>query len=215
MSRVKRALDGRDAHIFTLRMIILILAATVAYAMHGWNSAPSRIKVDIPPDLRTGSSRGIEDRHPYNVYAFSLYMWQQLNNWPLSGRENYKSNIDRFACYLTPAFKVQLERDYELKAKRSELTRTRHLQEMLDRPYKDKRVWIESGDSWVTYLDTSVKETYQGQVVKDIYVRYPIRISRWDVDGECNPWGLALNGFYDEPKRLEGSEHFNDTLAAN
>lgn len=214
MSRVKRALDGRDAHIFTLRMIILVLAGVVAYAMHGWNSAPERIKVDIPPDLRTGSSRGIEERHPYNVYAFSLYMWQQINSWPVSGRDNYKANIERFSCYLTPSFKEQLLRDYDAKSRRSELTRTRHLQEMLDRPYKDNRVWIESGDSWVTYMDTAVKETYQGQIVKDIYVRYPIRVTRWDTDGECNPWGLALDGFYDDPKRLEGSDAHNDSLAA-
>jgi len=28
---------------------------------------------------------------------------------------------------------------------------------------------------------------------------------RWDVDPECNLWGLALDGFYKKPRRLEGA----------
>lgn len=213
MAKVKRALDGRDAHVFTLRMIILILFAVIAYALWGWSKAPERIKVDIPPDLRTGSARGIEERHPYNVYGFGLYIWQQMNNWPSSGDTDYKANIAALSCYITPRFKADLERDYENKARRSELRRTRALQEMFDRPYEPKRVWVESGDSWVSYYDVSIKETYRGETVKDIYVRYPIRVVRWDTNSECNPWGLALDGFYEDPARLEGSA--TDELAAN
>ena len=212
MAKVKRALDGRDAHIFTLRMIILFLCLVIAYALWGWSIAPHRIKVDIPPDLRTGSSRGIEERHPYNVYGFGLYIWQQMNNWPASGEKDYAANINSLGCYITPRFKAELLRDYDQKERRSELRRTRALQEMFDRPYEPKRVWVESGDSWVAYYDVSIKESYRGETVKDIYVRYPIRVVRWDTNSECNPWGLALDGFYEDPKRLEGRA--NDDLAA-
>lgn len=213
MATVKRALDGRDAHILTLRVVIFVLVTVIAYTMWGWSEAPKRIKVDIPPDLRTGSSRGIEERHPYNVYGFGLYIWQQLNNWPVSGDKDYTDNIAKLTCYITPRFKADLVRDYEQKARRSELRRTRALQEMFDRPYVPKRVWIESGDSWVSYYDVSIKESYRGETVKDIYVRYPIRVVRWDTDSECNPWGLALDGFYEDPKRLDGRA--TDELAAN
>ena len=213
MGKVKRALDGRDAHIVTLRMIILVLVAVIAYALFGWSQSPKRIKVDIPPDLRTGSSRGIEEHHPYNIYGFGLYIWQQMNNWPAGGDKDYAANIERLACYITPKFKAALERDYTQKERRSELRRTRALQEMLDRPYEPKRVWMESGESWVSYYDVSIKEAYRGETVKDIYVRYPLRVVRWDVNSECNPWGLALDGLYADPKRLEGSVHANDNLA--
>lgn len=213
MSRVKRALDARDAHLWSLRLIIVVLVGVIAYAMYGWSQAPKRIKVDIPPDLRTGSSRGIEERHPYNVYGFGLYIWQQLNNWPVAGQKDYPANISRMACYITPRFQAELKRDLEQKGRRAELARTRGLQEMFDRPYEPKRVWVESGDSWVAYYDVSIKETYRGETVKDIFVRYPIRIVRWDTDAECNPWGLALDGFYEEPMRLE--QEAKDRLAAN
>lgn len=214
MARVKRALDGRDAHIATLRLIILLLAGVIAYTLYGWSKAPERIVVDIPPDLRSGSTRSIDERHPYNVYAFALYMWQQLNNWPVSGDENYARNLNAFQCYMTPQFKAELERDRQARGSRSELKRTRALQEMYDRPYEAKRVWIESPESWVTYIDAALQETYEGQVVKDSFIRYPLRVVRYDVDGECNPFGLALDGFYQDPIRLEGRAQ-SDALAVN
>jgi hypothetical protein len=51
-------------------------------------------------------------------------------------------------------------------------------------------------------------------VVKDSFIRYPLRVVRYDVDGECNPFGLALDGFYQDPIRLEGRAQ-SDALAVN
>lgn len=212
MARLKKALDGRDSHIFTLRLVIGLLSVALIYAIAGWKSAPDRIKVDIPPDLRSGSARGIKERHPFNIYAFGYYIFQQMNNWPVEGVEDYKKQIDRLTCYITPAFKGVLERDYENRLKRHELSRTRALQEMPERPYTDRRVYVESGDSWVAFYDVNIKETFRSEIVKDIFVRYPIRVVRWDVDPECNLWGLALDGFYSTPKRLEGAQQEKDDV---
>ena len=212
MARLKKALDGRDSHILTLRILIGILAIALLYSIAGWKAAPEHIKIDIPPDLRSGSTRGIQERHPFNVYAFGYYIFQQMNNWPVEGVEDYKKQINRLSCYITPRFKGELERDYEQRLKRHELNRTRALQEMPDRPYTDKRVYVESGDSWVAFYDVNIKETFRSEIVKDIFVRYPVRIVRWDVDPECNLWGLALDGFYKNPKRLEGNQQENENV---
>tara|TARA_B100001245_G_scaffold228189_1_gene205256 strand:+ start:351 stop:1019 length:669 start_codon:yes stop_codon:yes gene_type:complete len=212
MARLKKALDGRDSHILTLRILIGILAIALLYSIAGWKSAPEHIKIDIPPDLRSGSTRGIQERHPFNVYAFGYYIFQQMNNWPVEGIEDYKKQINRLSCYITPRFKGELERDYEQRLKRHELNRTRALQEMPERPYTDKRVYVESGDSWVAFYDVNIKETFRSEIVKDIFVRYPVRIVRWDVDPECNLWGLALDGFYKNPKRLEGNQQENENV---
>ena len=83
---------------------------------------------------------------------------------------------------------------------------------MPDRPYTPKRVYTESKDSWVAFYDVNVKETFRSEIVKDIFVRYPIRLVRWDVDPECNLWGLALDGFYKKPRRLEGAIVENDDV---
>jgi integrating conjugative element protein (TIGR03746 family) len=205
MSRLKKALDGREAHILTLRILIGILTAALFYSIAGWKAAPEHIKIDIPPDLRSGSTRGIQERHPFNIYAFGYYIFQQMNNWPVLGVDDYQKQIGRLSCYITPKFKGELERDYDQRLKRHELNRTRALQEIPGRPYSDKRVYVESGDTWVAYYDVNVKETFRSEVVKDIFLRYPLRIVRWDTDPECNLWGLALDGFYESPKRLEDS----------
>lgn len=207
--RTKKALDGRDSHISTLRGIIVFLALGLLLAIWGWMESPEHIKIDIPPDLRTGSTRGIGDRHPYNIYAFGLYIFQQMNNWPVQGVDDYKKQIARLSCYVTPRFKGELERDYEQRLRKHELNRTRALQEMPDRPYNEKRVFTESAESWVSFYDVNVKETFRSETVKDIFVRYPIRIVKWDVDPECNLWGLALDGYYRNPKRLEGNQQEN------
>ena len=207
MAKLKKALNGRDSHILTLRVVIAVLVIGLFYVIHGWNSAPERIKIDIPPDLRSGSTRGIEERHPFNIYAFGYYIFQQLNNWPVKGLDDYKKRIHQLSCYMTPEFKAELDRDYDRRLQRHELTRTRAVQEMPDRKYNPKRVYTESGDSWVAFFDLNVKENYRGETVKDIFLRFPIRIVRWDVDAECNLWGLALDGFYKQPKRLEKSNN--------
>jgi len=204
--KTKKILDDQRAHILTLRAIIGIISIALLGTIVGWKQAPEHIKIDIPPDLRSGSTRGIDERHPFNVYAFGYYISQQLNNWPVNGVDDYKARIESLGCYFTPKFKGDLERDYERRMLNHELQRTRALQEMPDRPYNEKRVYTESGDSWVSFYDVNVKETFHSEVVKNIFVRYPIRVVRWDVDPECNLWGLALDGFYKQPKRLEGQQ---------
>ena len=212
MGRTKKALDGRDSHILTLRILLGLLSVALILTIMGWRDAPEHIKVDIPPDLRSGSTRGIDERHPFNIYAFGYYIWQQINNWPVEGTDNYKQQIERLSCYITPRFKGELERDYQQRLLNHELTRSRALQEMPDRPYTAKRVYVESGDSWVAFYDVNVKETFRSEIVKDIFVRYPIRVVRWDVDPECNLWGLALDGFYKKPRRLEGGSREQDDV---
>jgi len=221
MSRTKKALDGRDAHIYTLRAFIGILTLSLLGTIGGWTMAPEHIKIDIPPDLRSGSTRGIGERHPFNVYAFGYYIFQQLNNWPIEGTSDYEKKINDLSCYFTPKYKGQLERDYEQRGRRNELNRSRYIQEIAGHTFNPKRVFIESKDSWVTYLDIEIKETLRSETIKDAFVRFPLRIVRWDVDPECNLWGLALDGFYGKPKRLEMTKQqkatnpSNDKLASN
>lgn len=85
------------------------------------------------------------------MYAFGYYIWQQMNNWPVQGSDDYKAQIARLSCYLTPRFKGELERDYERRFRNHELTRSRAMQEMPDRPYNDKRVYKQTSDSWVAF----------------------------------------------------------------
>ena len=71
--------------------------------------------------------------------------------------------------------------------------RVRTVQEILGQFYTRQRVMIESADVWRTWLDLNVAESIGGHPVKNVLLRYPIRVVRYDVDKEINPWGLALD----------------------
>ena len=50
-------------------------------------------------------------------------------------------------------------------------------------------------------------ETFRGQPVKDAFIRYPIRVVRYDVDRERNPWRLAIDCYGSHrPARLDMSD---------
>jgi hypothetical protein len=52
-----------------------------------------------------------------------------------------------------------------------------------------------------------LQETFRGQQIKDIYIRYPMRVVRYDVDPEKNPWKLAIDCYgNNRPARLNPDE---------
>jgi len=65
------------------------------------------------------------------------------------------------------------------------------------------------------WLDFNIQEFVRGMEVKNIKIRYPIRVVRFNVDPERNPWGLALDGFGgDGPRRLTDADLQTDSNTA-
>lgn len=102
MSRFRHALAERDNHILTLRAVIVLLCLCLAGVGYGWYSAPQKLTLWFPPDLRSGSTRPWWEVPPVSVYAFTFYIFQQLNRWPDNGEEDYSRNL-RFAARLPDA----------------------------------------------------------------------------------------------------------------
>ena len=52
--------------------------------------------------------------------------------------------------------------------------------------------------------DAEIDETVRGVPVKKVAIRYPLVVTRFEVDPEANPWGLALDCFAEDgPARLD------------
>jgi len=186
-------------------IVLLVIVAAGMYA--GWYSAPSRIDLDIPPDLRNGTTMKVGEKHPANVYAFAHYVFQQINYWPEDGSQDYGKAVFRFAAYLTPQYRQQLLEDLKERGKAGELQRTRTVAEIPGHGYEEKRVDILGNGSWIVWLDLQMNETVNGVPVKQAALRYPIHVVRYDVSRETNPYGLALDGYSDEgPRRLTDEE---------
>ncbi len=203
MSRFRHALSARDAHITTLRGIILVLALLCAGLWWGWKTAPQDLTIHNPPDLRSGSTRAWWEVDPSSVYAFGFYVWQQINRWPADGQADYQRNLQAYAPFLTPACQRHLARDYEDRDRRQELSgRVRGIYEIPGRGYHPDAVEILSRDAWVVTLDMAIDEQYAGTPVRDLFIRYPLRVVRADVDPQRNPWGLQVDCFDGIPQRL-------------
>jgi integrating conjugative element protein (TIGR03746 family) len=206
MSRFRNEITHLKAHIQTLRLGAgLLFALALAMGLGWWNS-PRDLTIHVPPDLRSGSVRKWWDVPPESVYAFSWYVWQQMQRWPVNGEEDYTKNIHRLSAYLTPACKTFLQNDYAYRQTAGELRqRVRGIHEIPGRGYGDDpalRVRSVSERDWIVTLDVAADEFFGPEPVKRALIRYPLKVARSDIDPERNPFGLVIDCFDGIPERI-------------
>ena len=213
MRRYRYEIDNVRAHVRSLWVVIAIQAAVIAALWFGWSQAPRQLTVHIPPDLRSGAILAVDQVPPANVYAFAYYIFQQLNRWPED--EDYGRAIFRISPYLTPRYRADLLTELDHKGRRGELAyRVRSMQEIPGHGYEESRIEVLGGDAWIVWLDLDLLESVKGMTVKRTAIRYPLRVVRYAVDLESNPWGLALDGFgADGPRRLTDADLITEGTA--
>ncbi|MEQ1636818.1 MAG: PFL_4703 family integrating conjugative element protein [Methylococcales bacterium] len=194
-------------HIITLRWTVGGLVLLSAGLIFGWQQARGHLRIYIPPDLRTGAAVKSDELHPAHIYAFANTLFQQANHWG-NGEKDYAEKIFKFSAYFTPTYHDALLTDMQLRGKNGELVdRTRTIQPATTNGFEDRRVAILSDNTWVVWLDFNIRESVKGMEVKNVTIRYPLRVVRYDIDLDQNPWGLALDGYYGEgPKTLKANE---------
>ena len=207
MSRFKNTIDQQKSHINTLRGGIVGIAIVAGAFFYGWKTAPDNLTVNVPPDLRSGSTRLWWDVPPESVYGFGLYVYQQLNRWPNDGNIDYEKNIERMRHLLTASCRAELQDDVKKRRTAGELRdRVRGIYELIGRGFIDNpeyRVIQDSRNSWIVNLDLNADEYFLNEPVKRSASRYPLRVLRHDVDPKQNPYGLALDCFAGQIQRLE------------
>jgi integrating conjugative element protein (TIGR03746 family) len=196
--------ESLKAHIATLRIGMALLVILNLSLWYGWNGAKNDIRIHIPPDIRSGAVLKANEISPPNIYTFAGYIFQQLYHWAESGEKDYGMQIFKMSPYLTPKFREYLINDLDVRGKKGELTgRTRSIHPIAGQGYDERRVDLIDSNTWIVWLDFSIKEAVRGMEVKNVLIRYPVKVVRYDIDPETNPWGLALGGFGSEgPKRL-------------
>ncbi|WP_129544570.1 PFL_4703 family integrating conjugative element protein [Serratia sp. 1D1416] len=220
MSRFRNEVHHLQSHVRTLRLAsgaLLLIAVLLGF---GWWSAPRDLTIHVPPDLRSGSTRKWWEVPPESVYTFAFYVFQQLNRWPTNGEDDYPRNLHALSAYLTPGCQAYLQQDYEYRRNNGELRqRVRGIYEIPGRGYGDNpgvRVRVLSPRDWLVTLDVSADEYFGSEQVKRALVRYPLKVTRLDVDPERNPFGLALDCYASTPQRIEpgASDTADKALAA-
>lgn len=202
------ALASEKSHNRFLRMVVVGVVLAGLVSSYLAYTIPKNIDVHLAPDIRAGNvvqiKNGVAYVPPENVYSFAYYIWQLLNRWQEDGTKDYPKQLYLLQSYMTAKCQAEITEDMKNRAVNSELNqRTRLMVEIPGLTFAANRVIPEGSAAWTVYLDMQLQETYRGQNVKDTYMRYPLRIVRYDVDRERNPWGLGIDCFSDQPKRLD------------
>lgn len=196
----------KDSHILTLKLALGFMGLLVVLLFIAFLVRLKDVTVRLPPDARGGVTQKLDEVPAPFVYDFALGMFQRVNHWPKDGSDEYLANIESLVNYLTPACYADRKADYEKRIQSGGMDelneRARSVQEIPGRVFGTERVVVESHHSWYVLLDLKVSETYRGQPVKDALVRFPLRVVRYDVNPDLNPYGLALDCFAGEPERL-------------
>lgn len=212
MRKYRHEIDNVRAHLRSLWVVIGLEFCTILVIGFCLLRAADNIVIHIPPDLRSGAQVTPDQPAPANVYAFAFYIFQQLNRWPENGSDDFGKAIFTLSSYLTPKYRAELEKELELKGRRGELiNRVRGMQERSGSGFDDHRVKVVNDYTWTVLIDMELQESVKGMSIKRTFIRYPLRVVRFAVDPEKNPWKLALDGFADGgPTRLETDDQTDD-----
>src|SRR5262249_26347219 len=157
----------------------------------GWISAPSRLRVFIPPDIRNGATLKVDEIPDALIYSFTYELWQEFNYWPEDGSKDYPKNLRTYAAYLMPGFQAELLQDYNELMHGGQLQRQRYAQGIAEGGFDSASVKKLSHDAWEVDLKVRLMEYKNHQLVKDIDVLYPLKVIRRDVSNSHNAYGLA------------------------
>lgn len=178
------------------------------FVLHQYRQDPPPLF--IPPDLRFGSTAGEVDLNviPESViWNFAGNIFQGVNTWLENAEHDYPQQIYRYQAFLTPPYRAYLQRDMHLRTAAKELDdRARVILPV--KPFELDMVRHVAPGVWHVHIDAVVKEWRKGTPVKDRYVRFHLRVVRWPLSKDYNPWALALHVPPRKPEALD-----EDTLA--
>lgn len=202
MSDARNGLSARDSHIWSLRMAVILLALLSGGLMAVISAKQNLFTLQLPADLSKGAVVKPGEYYGSNAYIFGQYMWRTLNEWSVSGKNDYSAAIEANECYLTPSFKQWLLADKDRKASAGELDRTRRL--IPASPYREENVMELAGNTFSITLNVNLIEEIGDKKVKNSFIQYPLRVVP---DYRlCNKQGLSLDGFSRDPKKLTDAE---------
>lgn len=195
--------DELTLTIKSLWCLIGILVLINFLLLIGWMSAPSRLRVYLPPDLTQGALMKVGTIPKSTIYAFSYQIFTAMNTWTNSGTEDYKKNINAYKNYLSPKYYRELLEDYDTRTSNGELGRQRLVTGVSSMGYDPKDVEILGDGTWLVNMHLKIQETVNGSVVKDVLVDYPLVIARVNASIQVNPWGLVIQGYSKDPTRIK------------
>jgi integrating conjugative element protein (TIGR03746 family) len=196
--------DDSYLQIIKLQKYFILISCCLSIAFFiGWMTAPSRLTVYIPPEISNGATLKAGFIPAPLIYSFTYEIWQELNCWTKEDGDDYLKNINTYWAYFTPKFKSELIEDNNMLMASGQLQRTRYLQGLSGAAYEVSNVKQLGNDTWEVDLRMRLTEYKNNQIVKDVEILYPLRVTRINISPQNNPYSLVIDGFVSEPERLK------------
>ncbi|CBL45394.1 probable phage associated protein [gamma proteobacterium HdN1] len=187
-------IDEKDRIIRYISRVSIGLLIGLVLAIFGWMRAQHEITVYQPPDIRlhTVSSAGYIPEE--TVYAFVPLIMQQLYLWDNGGDQDYENNRYRVRQFLTDKYQRTILDEIETGKLRGTLKGLqRRLQVLPSSVYSDSSVEVV-GNYWRVWIDVKITDSIKNMKVNDGVHRLAVRVVRYDINRDANPWQLAIDG---------------------
>ena len=188
----------RYVRVLQAGLVFLAISQLVAYA--GWWHASGTQRLSLPPQLNYGATLQGGEIQPWEVYVFTGYIHQQINNWTGDGALDNLKNIQRLSAFVSPEYRYWLTREHQ-RLEAQFRNRQRSVSPVPG-SYGNASVRPLGKDAWQVVLDIRLRDYLEDQLYKDIDVRYFLEVVLMDADPETNEWGLVLHRQYRPPERL-------------
>ena len=215
VSAFKHALGNAKLMILSLWFAFVVSMSLNFYLGACLFKVPSTQSLYIPPHiplsgltLKSGQTSNSE------VYAFTYYVWQSLQTWPVNGLKDYKDNIEQFSPYITPEF------NNVLRAQGKQLYQSGflygHQQAMFGANgslYNPNSVRYRGHGTWLVHLDMRTinrvmpangSSAFEGShIARDAQTSFVFKVVRTNYAPDKNHWHLAMAGFAAPPKVIK------------
>lgn len=185
----------KDKNIRYLLRINGALFIALLLAGWGWKNTAKDITVYYPPNIQLATSMKAGVIPEETIFAFAPLILQQLHLWEKSGDRDYEANRFRLRQFLTEDYQRRIVSEIGSGQKAGTLKGIRRRLQVVPTSmvYGDKSVQ-PVGNHWLVWLDVEIVDTMNGVEVYNGIHRMAVRVVRYDINRDLNPWQLALDG---------------------
>lgn len=182
--------------------IILILLAMLGVALWKFSTYPQQLTVYTAPDVSKAFVQSPGDIPPNSVYGFARTLWESINYCTKDCQAEYPKSLDRYRAFLTKACYDDLNRRFE---RQSDLynARSRRLLPTENAVFDLNKVRKMGVDLWYVVLEYVLDDDIGGITTRHQTMQYPLKITANSAPTQYNPWGLAIDCYWEEPKVVE------------
>ena len=135
------------------------------------------------------------------VYGFARTLWESINFCKKDCMTEFPQALDQYRAFLTNACYTDLKTRYERQSNLYEARSRRLLptENAIADLGKTQRI---SRDLWHVVLEYQLDDDVGGITTRNQTMQYPLKIVHNTVPTQYNPWGLAIDCYWEEPRAI-------------